>query len=272
MARLTTLAIPPLTDPSEARYADLSKVMAQTGSWFRPMVWIDGELIPFKGKPPLGFWMMAASMRMFGYNEFAARLPSALSSLFLFGIMFLVLSRYLNNYIAWSSVFITATSASFFILSGATLVDSALSLFSMGAVFFYYAFLKEKQSGTKKLWSVLVFTFLGLAFITKGPVGIVYFGVPVFFWTLISGSWATLRNHAWFLGGSIFLLITVPCFLLMEKAMPGFLDYFFIHENLLRYTTKNYGDLYSGTKHTLPWGTAIPLTFVACLPWALAPF
>jgi len=267
--RLGTLAIPPLTDPSEARYAELAKVMAHTGEWFAPQVWIDGELIPFKGKPPLGFWLMAGSMKAFGYNEFAARLPSALCSMLLLFLMFLALNRYSDDYTAWTAVAVTATSASFFILSGAVLVDSVLSLFSMGAVFFYYAFLKEELTKTKKLLSIMVFVFLALAFITKGPVGLVYFGIPVFFWTLLSGQWSTLKNHSWIVGGALFLLITIPCFLLMENAMPGFLNYFFVRENFLRYTTKNYGDLYSSAKHGLPLGVAIPLTLVACLPWIL---
>ena len=210
-------------------------------------------------------------MKLFGCNEFAARLPSAVCCILLLALMFHILRRYSDSEVAWTALFVTASSACFFILSGATLVDAILALFSIGAVFLYYAFLKEQQRSAKKFWSAAVFVFLALAFITKGSVGLVYFGIPVFFWTLVGGEWNSLKNHAWILGGILFLLITIPVFLLTENAMPGFLNYFFVHENFLRFITKNYGDLYSSAKHQLPWGTAIPLTFVVCLPWALFP-
>ncbi|MCK5843996.1 MAG: glycosyltransferase family 39 protein, partial [Victivallales bacterium] len=151
--RLATLAVPPLTDPSEARYATLAKVMVTTGQWFAPKVWIDGRLIPFMGKPPLGFWMMAGAMKLFGCNEFAARLPSAVCCILLLALMFHILRRYSDSEVAWTALFVTASSACFFILSGATLVDAILALFSIGAVFLYYAFLKEQQRSAKKFWS-----------------------------------------------------------------------------------------------------------------------
>ena len=272
VAALSISALIPLTDPSEARYATIAKTMVQTGDVWAPHVWVDGKLIPFMGKPPLGFWMMAGAMKLFGINEFSARLPSVFSAILLLVIMFTVLNRYFSRDIAVASSLITLTTTSFFVLANTAMVDAVLMLFSMGAVFFYYAYLSEETLTTKKNWSRLVFIFLGLAFITKGPVGLVYFGVPVFLWTLFGGHWATLKNHAWITGGLLFLGITVPCFYYLEKGMPGFLDYFFIHENFLRYTQADYGDLYSSTSHKLFVGAAIPMTLGACAPWVLVPF
>jgi len=172
-------------------------------------------------------------MKIFGINEFSARFPSILSSLLLLGIIYNVLKRYSSQYTASVSTRIILTTGSFFILANIALVDAALTLFSIGAIFFYYAYLSEKKLRIRKTWSRLVFLFLGFAFITKGPVGLVYFGIPVFFWTLLSGKWATLKRHAWITGSVLFLAITVPCFYCMEKPMPGFIKYFFINETII---------------------------------------
>ena len=65
----------PLTDPTEARYAEIARKMLETGQWVMPQF---DYGVPFWGKPPLSTWLSAASMGAFGVNEFAARLPSLL--------------------------------------------------------------------------------------------------------------------------------------------------------------------------------------------------
>ena len=49
--------------------------MLETGDWLVPQF---DYGVPFWGKPPLSTWLSAASMAVFGVNEFAARLPSLL--------------------------------------------------------------------------------------------------------------------------------------------------------------------------------------------------
>ena len=75
IVRLATLGAYPLPDPSESRYAEMARKMLETGNWLVPQF---DYGTPFWGKPPLSFWLTAVSMKVFGVNEFAARLPSAL--------------------------------------------------------------------------------------------------------------------------------------------------------------------------------------------------
>lgn len=63
LGRLLTMAIMPLTDTSEPRYAEIARIMAETGDWVTP--WFNYG-VPFWGKPPLAFWLEAASFRLFG--------------------------------------------------------------------------------------------------------------------------------------------------------------------------------------------------------------
>jgi 4-amino-4-deoxy-L-arabinose transferase-like glycosyltransferase len=266
--RIATLGLIPLTDPSEGRYAMIAKDMADSQNYVTPQIWIDGKLIPFLGKPPLFFWLASASINVLGTNEFAVRLPVFISAILLLLISYLVMKRYKGTEIALASVFINASSGLFFFIAGAVLLDMTLTLFSCGALLFYYGFIKDEKLKNKKVFSLAVFIFLALGFITKGPVVLAMFGIPVFIWTLLNNQWKGLKNHSWILGMISFLLISIPWFYLAENKNPGFLKYFFLNENFLRYVKHDYGDLY-GNGHMFPRGTAIVFMLTASAPWTI---
>ncbi|NOY82619.1 MAG: phospholipid carrier-dependent glycosyltransferase [Kiritimatiellaeota bacterium] len=270
LGKALLLEVIPLTDPSEGRYASIALTMARSGDFLMPRIWKNGQLVPFMGKPALGFWLMAASINLFGVNEFAVRLPGFLACVLLLGIMFFVLRRYHSEYVAWAALLVAGSTTSFYLLSGAVLVDAFLALFAVGAVFWYYAFLRESRGRLKRAYSLLVFLFLGFGVLAKGPVALVYFGVPVFFWTLFNHQWRTLRDHVWWIGAPLFLGVCIPWFVLAEKSHPGFLRYFLVNENFMRFYARDYGDLY-GAGRKLPYGSALLLMFVCSLPWVLVP-
>src|SRR5689334_9298035 len=78
LVRLLTLGYYPLFDTTEARYAEIARKMVELNDWVTP--WFDYG-VPFWGKPPLSFWLSALSIKLFGVNEFAPRLPHFLSGL-----------------------------------------------------------------------------------------------------------------------------------------------------------------------------------------------
>jgi len=67
----------PLWDEDEPRFAEIARTMVETGDWIVPT--FNGTLAV--DKPVLMHWCMAASMSLFGINEFAARFPSMLAAL-----------------------------------------------------------------------------------------------------------------------------------------------------------------------------------------------
>lgn len=78
-----------LIDETEPLFAEAARQMLETGDWITPY---------FNGatrfdKPPLIYWLMAIAYRAFGVNEWAARLPSALSATLLTGMVFLALCQ-----------------------------------------------------------------------------------------------------------------------------------------------------------------------------------
>jgi 4-amino-4-deoxy-L-arabinose transferase-like glycosyltransferase len=265
--RLLLMATLPLVDPTEGRYAVVSQEMALGGDWVTPKVWIDGELIPFLGKPPLFFWMAAASMHVFGVNEFAARLPSWLAMVALVALMGYILRRYTDERTSWLAMGLTVVCPVFLGLGGAVATDMLLALFVSGSILVYLAFAREDEPRLRHRWSLLLFAILAGGFMTKGPVSLALFGLPVLGWTILHRKWGLLRHHAWGPGIALFLALVVPWFWLCEVRNPGFLKYFFVNENLLRFVTHDYGDRY-GNGHLFPRGSALVMLLIAALPWS----
>lgn len=64
----------PLLDPDEPVYGETAKEMLATGDFLSPRIY--GEF--WYDKPPLFYWLEAASFSILGISTFSARLPSAL--------------------------------------------------------------------------------------------------------------------------------------------------------------------------------------------------
>jgi 4-amino-4-deoxy-L-arabinose transferase-like glycosyltransferase len=73
---LPGLGRPALWEPDEGRYAEIAREMVVSGDYVTPRD--DFEL--YFEKPPLVYWANAVSIKIFGANEFAVRLPAALFS------------------------------------------------------------------------------------------------------------------------------------------------------------------------------------------------
>lgn len=268
VGRLALLPILPVQDPDEGRYGQIAKHMVISGDWITPRFWHEGEQVPFLGKPPLQFWMAASCMKILGANKVAARLPGLLAAVGIVVLLFLVLRRYANKEIAVLAAILTVSNGMFFALAGTAIVDMVLAFFVAGALLAYFAFVSEPDLKTRKRWSLLVFALLAGGFMTKGPVAIALFGLPTLAWTAWRKEWGGLKHHAWVRGILLFLALTAPWFWLCEQHNPGFVKYFFLNENLLRYIKHDYGDLY-GSGHDYPRGTAVIMMFLAALPWSI---
>ena len=70
------VGVRPMIQPDEPRYGIIAAEMAETGQWFALRM----AGFHYYEKPPMGYWMMAASIEAFGENTYAIRLPSALAA------------------------------------------------------------------------------------------------------------------------------------------------------------------------------------------------
>lgn len=265
LARLLTINAVPLLEPSEGRYAVVAKEMHETGDWVTPRLWHEGESVPFLGKPPLHFWFSSTVFSALGSTTAAARVPSFLAAILLLATLFFVVRLRFDRATALRASVITAACPFFFALSAAVLLDMTLAACVDGALLCYFAYLTAPPE-SRASWSRAVFAFLGLGMLAKGPVSLVMAGLAVGGWSLATRRFRHLRDHAWLSGLAIFLAICLPWYLMAEQAKPGFLRYFLINENFLRYFVHDYGDRY-GSGHEFPFGSAILFFLAGVLPW-----
>lgn len=265
VTRLTSLGAYPLMDTTEARYAEIARKMAELGDWVTP--WFDHG-VPFWGKPPLSFWLTAASFKLFGINEFAARLPHFLGALLIAWLVWDWCARRSRRE-AWYAVTLLAGSSLYFVAAGAVMTDMTLAVGTTLAMrgFWLGLFGNEAVRRRESWW-----LFLGVAvgLLAKGPITLVLVGLPIALWALSTDNVVTVwRGLPWLRGGALALALVVPWYVLAERHTPGFLDYFLVGEHWYRFVTSGWkGDLY-GSAHAFPRGSIWWFVGAAALPWSL---
>ncbi|SHH84696.1 ArnT family glycosyltransferase [Pollutimonas bauzanensis] len=253
----------PLADTSEPRYAEIARLMAQTGDWITP--WFEPG-VPFWGKPPLSFWVQALSFRLLGVNEFAARLPSWLATMGTVGLLYAHARAYFGARVAQWAVAVYGSCALVYVASGAVLTDPFLAL---GTTWSMTAFAMAARKPTF-YWRYGFFLGLAIGLLAKGPLALVLVASPLLAWLPWRGSnWQAARALPWGRGSMLTLAISLPWYVLAELKTPGFLNYFIAGEHFLRFVDPGWqGDLY-GTAHKRAYGAIWWYWLQAAFPWGV---
>ncbi|MCS6918711.1 MAG: glycosyltransferase family 39 protein, partial [Fimbriimonadales bacterium] len=130
LAALIDLRAFGLTDLDEGFYASVAWEMRQSGDWRTPTFLNQ----PWFEKPPLLYWLMTLSMRVFGENEFAVRLPSALFHTLTILLMAWWGNRRLGQGAGSWGALLFAVAPLSLILSRLAITDMALTFFLTLAV------------------------------------------------------------------------------------------------------------------------------------------
>lgn len=263
VGRLLLSTLLPLTDFSEARYAEIARKILLYDDW--TTLWFFPDL-PFWGKPPLAFWSVAVSFMTFGVNELAARLPSLIYTLLTAGIIGVWTSRYYPRGTAigaaaiYLSTFITLQTA------GAVIMDPLLVLSTTLVMASFY----EAVTRRDVLAAYLMWIALGIGLLAKGPLALALCGLAAGTWVLVYGEWRRFFTGVRLFSGLVVMLaVAAPWYFAAEQKTPGFIDYFLIGEHIKRYLEPEWsGDLYGGVKDQ-PLGTIWIYFLAASLPWSL---
>jgi 4-amino-4-deoxy-L-arabinose transferase-like glycosyltransferase len=263
--RFMLLGFSPLMDTTEARYGEIARLMVELNDWVTPWFTYD---VPFWGKPPLAFWATALSFKIFGFNEFAARLPHWLAGMVVLWIIWGMRSR-ISHAGATYAIALLLGSVLFFVSAGMVMMDMALVLGTTLAMRGFWNGLngdvvKRRSEG----W--LLFIGLAIGLLAKGPVGVVLTALPCALWVLLSGNLRTVwRDLPWVRGVLLTLAIALPWYIWAELRSPGFINYFIVGEHFNRFITPSWnGDLY-GTAHDFPYGTIWLFLLADVLPWTI---
>jgi 4-amino-4-deoxy-L-arabinose transferase-like glycosyltransferase len=115
----------PLIDRDEPRFAEASREMTERGDYIVPGFNNQLRL----DKPPLAYWAQAASYRIFGENDFAARFPSALAAALTALSIFAWGARIGGEKVGWWAAIIFTLSLQTFLHAKAAVADMWLVLF-----------------------------------------------------------------------------------------------------------------------------------------------
>jgi 4-amino-4-deoxy-L-arabinose transferase-like glycosyltransferase len=262
-----------LWTPDEPRDAEIGRAMLAEGDWVVPK--LAGE--PFLEKPPLYWWVMAGTYRVFGVSDGVARSVSALAGLLTLMLLFDLMRQVANSRAALAAVLIAGTTFGFHRHFHRAVVDPWLALFVMLG---YWAFVvsayrdRETPAGAARPWApgvVLLYVAGGLAFLVKGLIGPATIAAPVCAAILVERRWGYLRSWAHvtglLLGG---LLCAVWPLMLWQRGGWDLLKVFVI-DNLVYRVAPPDADagVYAGGHRQAAWYYLT--VFIPMLaPWVLA--
>ncbi len=244
-----------LFEPDETRYAQIALNMYETGDWVVPR--LDGE--PYLDKPPLLYWLTAASYQVLGVNEQAARLPTALAALLTALATYLLGRRLLGDRAAAIGAVLLLLSTGFFFAGRYVMMDSLLTLFTTVGLLAGMVALHTNRNAL--FWWALVGVSCGLGILTKGPVTGVICVPP-----LLAVAWLTRNTSVLRLRVAATLLlpmlaIAMPWFLMISSNQQEFSGHFFWKHHIERF--------FHAFNHTEPWWFYLPVLAIALLPGSL---
>ena len=248
----------PFIDRDEGEYAAAAQGMIDRSDWVIPHV--NGR--PYYEKPALFFWLMGLAFKAFGQGETAGRLPSALSGLALVLILYWFGKRRGDERLGLLCALFTLTSFLIVLLARAALLDMPLTLWTtLTLILFYEGY--HAPSGRDRWYFRGAWASMGLAFLTKGPVGAAVPLLAVFPLVLADRTlFSTLRRVELHIGLAFFLLAAGPWYALaLMREGRAFWEGFFISQNVTRYTEALLG-------HGAPLWFYLPVLAFMVWPWS----
>ncbi len=210
----------PLFDEDEGFFAEGTREMVVRGDFISSFVNQEQRF----DKPPLTNWLQFGSAQVFGWNEFAMRLPSCLASAIWMLLIYIFTKRKLGEKTAFFATLIAASSLQITIVGKAALADGLLNMALTGAMFCLFEMLNQNHK--KYIWAFYAFT--GIGFLAKGPIAVLIPGAVFLIYLLKNKTWKPFLRLFNIPGLLIFLIIAAPWYVLEylqtgEKFISGFL-------------------------------------------------
>ena len=209
-----------LYSETEGQYAGAAREMVETHQWLLPT----NDGIPRLQKPPLLYWLIIVSFKLFGINAAAARLPIAIAVVASVGLTFLIGEKLTDYWRGFIAGLIYLSFCGTFLLARIVMPEPLVGAFIAGAIFCGVCGYQRRRH--RWAWFAGFWICSAFACLTKGLLGIVY---PAAILGLLSIFYreARLRYRAllrWEYA-AIFLLIVAPWHIWVERHFPGYFHY-----------------------------------------------
>ena len=246
----------PLWDVDEGMHASTSKDMVLSGDWVTTRV--NGK--NFYDKTVLFNWFAALSFLVFGFTEFAARMPAALLGLGTVLVTYLLGRRLFGPRAGLLGGVVLATGPEFIVLSRSVMHDISLAFFiTLALSFFFIAFSTGHRRGVNL---VLFYASLGFAVLAKGPIGLLLPGLIIGLFLLVKGRLAFLKEMSLGWGALVFLAVAAPWYVLISIRNEDYVSYFFLKQNFGNFLSK------VQAHHPEHFYYFVPVLLGGMLPWS----
>ncbi|MGB8890100.1 MAG: glycosyltransferase family 39 protein [Candidatus Korobacteraceae bacterium] len=243
-----------LIGADEPRYAQVAREMLARHDWVTPVLY--GH--PWLEKPPLYYWSAMVAYKAAGQvTDTAARLPSAVLSSLLIVFIF-VWTRRFRRGMQLDAALITAACALIIGFGRSASTDMPLAVMFTAAMLCWYGWYSSNHRG----WLLGFYFFSGLGTLAKGPVAVFLAGLIIVTFAVLRRDGRLLLRTLWPIGIALYLAITVPWFIAVQRANPDFFRVFFLQHNLERFTTNLY-------HHPEPFWFYLPVALLALVPWTV---
>ena len=257
---------PSLMDDVDAMQAQVARNMLVSGDWVTPR--LDG--VVYLEKAPLIYWMIAVSYKICGVHDWSARIPIALSVLALCWVTTAFGVWAFGKRAGFYAGLCLATCVGLFLFTRILIPDVTLTCTTALAMWAFLRAIDEKEV-RPRLWAFLFAASLGIGLLLKSLVAIVFpVGAAIVYLSLTrqffsSKAWKRLHVIS---GALVILIIAAPWHVLATVRNPpyfaftlqsgpgqyhGFLWFFFINEQLLRFLNMRYPRDYNTVPRLYFW-------------------
>jgi 4-amino-4-deoxy-L-arabinose transferase-like glycosyltransferase len=269
---------PSLQDDVDSVQAQIARNMITSGDWVTPR--LDGVI--YLEKPPLIYWMIAVTYKVFGVHDWAARLPIAISAIALCWLTAAFGIWAFGKRAGFYAGLCMATCVGLWLFTRVLIPDVILTLTIALAMWALLRVLDENEPHSRA-WAYILAASLGTGLLLKSLIGVVfpvaagliYLGIT--HQLFVARTWKRLRPFA---GTLIIVAIAVPWHVLATLRNPpyfdftmrsvpgeyhGFLWFFFINEQLLRFLNLRYPRDYNTVPRLYFWLFHLAWLF----PWSV---
>lgn len=265
-------------DDVDAVQAQIARNMLQSGNWVTAH--LDG--VAYLEKSPFIYWMIAVSYRLFGVHDWSARLPLALCCILLCWVLYRFGRWAFDETTGVYAGVVLATCVGLYLFTRIQIPDAVLTLTTTVAVWSGLRLLDEQEAHPRR-WSLLMGAALGTGLLLKALIAVVFpllagFAFLVATRSLFSAvTWRRLHLPSALI---VCLAIAVPWHVLAALQNPpafsfslhsgpgiyhGFLWFYFINEQLLRFLNLRYPRDYNTVPRLWFW----LLNLVWLFPWSV---
>jgi 4-amino-4-deoxy-L-arabinose transferase-like glycosyltransferase len=257
---------PSLMDDVDAVQAQISRNMLNSGDWVTAR--LDG--IPYLEKAPLIYWLIAISFRIFGSFDWAARIPVVLSALALAWLTTVFGNWAFGRRAGFYAGLCIATCFGLFLFTRVLIPDVMLTA---DMVLSMWAFLRaiDEQEPRPRLWAAALAASLGISLLLKSLIGVVFPLAAALVYLALTRQllqakiWRRLHLAS---GALIAMAIAAPWHVLATLHNPpyfdftfrsapgeyhGFLWFFFMNEQVLRFLNLRYPRDYNTVPRVYFW-------------------